>query len=160
MPTDYMAPFREALWEELGAAVPEALPTAGGGGIWRALRGRRTPVERIADSGLPYLVVGINPPAASPLEPADEDVYRHVVEVYVFARGGEDEEALWALLGAVRLRFEAEIGARNMAAGRCVKVLGVDSSWWLPPADRAISKQLDIISGCVRLLFDCSNFVE
>lgn len=155
---DYMAPFRAALWAELGAAVPEALPPTGGG-IWRALRGRRTPLETIANGGLPYLVVAINPPVASPLEPADEDVYRHTVEAYVFAKGGEDEDALWAHLGALRVRFENEISLRNMPAGRCVKVLGTDSSWYLPPAERAISKQLDLISGCVRVLFDCSNLI-
>ena len=155
---DYMTPFREALWAELGAAVPSALPPDGGG-IWRALRGRRTPMETIANGGLPYLVVAINPPTASPLEPADEDVYRHTVEVFCFAKGGEEEDALWALLGAIRLRFENEISLRAMPAGRCVKVLGTDSSWYLPPAERAISKQLDLISGCVRMLFDCSNLI-
>lgn len=158
---DYTTYLRAALWAEVGAGCPSVLPANGGGGIVRIRRARRTPLATLVnDFGLPYAVVDLGPPANSPRAPADESLYRHRAEIYVVCSGGEDEEALWALLGPLRMRFEAEIAAHNMAVGQVVEVLGMDTTWYLPPQAMAVEKQLDVCCGRLSLLIDACSVVS
>ena len=145
----YLSPFYTALESLVSTAVPSLLQGAGGGGIWRASRIMRTPLDDVLLTyGTPFGIVHIAGLTAGDWGMSNYS-YETRAELFVVQQGAEDEEGMLTMLEALRDGAETAIGTGSLSSGQLLEVLELSWSPQMPINQTATNKQLDILAGMV-----------